>query len=298
MPIAETPQDYITRILGFLGSREPLEVLGSTARRLAELVGSRPESELRWSPSPDRWSSAAIVAHLADAEIVAAYRVRQILSSPGIEIQAFDQNKWADAMRYRDADAFAALSLFTSLRTNWLRLVTSAPDGWLDRYGMHQERGKETVRHLLRLYAGHDLNHLQQVERLLGEVDTRTPARAKAFEPHAAKPIVSKAALEPLDIRVGTIRAVEELPGSQRLMRLRVSVGAGQMRTVVAGIKQERHRPADLVGRQALFVVNVEPKAIHGERSDAMLFDIGFEDGLRPALATTEWPMPDGARAG
>jgi len=70
------------------------------------------------------------------------------------------------------------------------------------------------------------------------------------------------------------------------------------MRTVVAGIKQERHRPADLVGRQALFVVNVEPKEIHGERSDAMLFDIGFEDGLRPALAAPEWPMPDGAKAG
>src|SRR5262245_38628025 len=133
MTTTETPQQYIERIITFVGTREPLEVLGKTARRIAELVGARSEADLRWSPAPERWPAAAIVAHLADAEIVAAYRVRQILASPGVEIQAFDQNKWAEAMRYADADAFASLSLFTALRTNWLRLVTGVPDGWLDR---------------------------------------------------------------------------------------------------------------------------------------------------------------------
>ena len=297
MATTETPQQYIDRIVGNVAGREPLEVLGTTARRLAELIGGRSEEDLRWSPSPDRWSTAAIVAHLADAEVVASYRLRQILSTPGIAIQAFDQNRWADAFRYADADAFASLALFTPLRASWLRLVSGAPDGWLDRYGVHEERGHESVRHLLRLYAGHDLNHVKQIEALLAEADRRRGESAKAFAAAAHKPPVPYSHLQQLDVRVGTIRAVDDIAGSKRLMRLRVGVN-GTMRTVIAGIKQERHRPADLVGRQALFVLNVEPKEIHGQRSDAMLFDIGFEDGLRPALAQPEWPVPDGTRAG
>lgn len=117
------------------------------------------------------------------------------------------------------------------------------------------------------------------------------------FVPAPVKPIVSKKALEALDVRVGTISAVEDVPGSDKLVRLAVDFG-DHIRRIVAGIKGERPNPAELRGKQALFVVNVEPKKIRGELSEGMLFDIGYADGILPALAVPERPVPDGARAG
>jgi len=169
--MSETPQQYIERILAFVGARDPLATLRGTAPAIGELIAARTDEDLHWTTSPDRWSAAAILAHLADAEIVASYRLRMILASPGTAIQAFDQNAWAATFRYADQDAFASLALFRSLRNAWLTLLAGMDDAWLDRYGVHQERGKETVRHLLRLYAGHDLNHLQQIVRILDERD-------------------------------------------------------------------------------------------------------------------------------
>ena len=169
--MAETPQQYIERMLAFAASREPLEVLRGTAPAIGALIAGRRAEDLRWTTAPERWSATAIITHLADAEIVTSYRVRMILSTPGVEIQAFDQNAWAAAFRYGDQDAAASLAVFRVLRESWLNLVAGIDDSWLDRYGVHQERGKETVRHLLRLYAGHDLNHLQQIGRILDEGD-------------------------------------------------------------------------------------------------------------------------------
>jgi hypothetical protein len=167
----ETVQQYIERILGFVGDRDPGEILRGTAPAIGQLIAGRTREDLRWTTSPDRWPAAAILAHLADAEVVASYRVRMILASPGTAIQAFDQNAWAAAFRYADQDASESLALFRQLRNAWLSLIAGMDDAWLDRYGVHQERGKETVRHLLRLYAGHDLNHLQQIARILEERD-------------------------------------------------------------------------------------------------------------------------------
>jgi tRNA-binding protein len=295
--MAETPQQYIERIIGFVGTREPLEVLRGTASRIAGLIAMRRDEDLRWTTSPERWSISAILAHLADAEVVASYRVRMILAAPGTPIQAFDQNAWAAAFRYADQDALASLALFRSLRHAWLALMTMMDDAALDRYGVHEERGKETVRHLLRLYAGHDLNHERQIERLLQERDRERGTPAPVFERRPITPEVGTDRKQPLDVRAGTIRSVEDIPGADRLMRLVVDFGDRE-RTVIAGIKQERTVPAALVGRQALFVVNIAPRTMHGHVSEAMLFDIGFEDGLRPALAEPEWPVPNGARAG
>lgn len=115
--------------------------------------------------------------------------------------------------------------------------------------------------------------------------------------PAAVKPRVTLADLQRLDIRVGTILRVEEIEGSRSLMRLVVNFGDHQ-RTILAGIKQERPEPSDLMGRQALFVVNLEPRKMMGELSEGMLFDIGYADGVPPALAVPERAVPDGARAG
>lgn len=111
------------------------------------------------------------------------------------------------------------------------------------------------------------------------------------------KPTISFDTLEKIDIRVGTIESVEDLPGSDKLVRLTVNFG-NHKRTIVAGIKQERQNTKEVTGKQALFVVNLEPKKMMGTLSEGMLFDIGYADGLRPVLAIPESPVPNGMRAG
>jgi len=117
------------------------------------------------------------------------------------------------------------------------------------------------------------------------------------FAPAPIKPTVGIAALDALDIRVGTIESVEEIARSDKLIRLTVNFG-DHSRTILAGIKKERSNPGEIQGRQALFVVNLEPRKMAGEVSEGMLFDIGYADGVVPALAVPERPVPNGARAG
>jgi tRNA-binding protein len=117
------------------------------------------------------------------------------------------------------------------------------------------------------------------------------------FKPPPVKPLVTIGALEALDIRVGTIERVEEVARSEKLMKLTVNFG-DHSRTILAGIKKERANPREVEGRQALFVLNMEPRKMAGEVSEGMLFDIGYADGVTPALAVPERPMPNGTRAG
>jgi tRNA-binding protein len=116
------------------------------------------------------------------------------------------------------------------------------------------------------------------------------------FNPSPIKPAVAIAALEALDIRVGTIDRVEEIPRSDKLLKLRVDFG-DHSRTILAGMKKERSNPREIEGRQALFVVNLEPRTMAGEISEGMLFDIGHADGITPVLAVPERPVPNGTRA-
>ena len=117
------------------------------------------------------------------------------------------------------------------------------------------------------------------------------------FKPAAIKPNVSVVDVEKLDVRVGTIAAVEDVPKSGKLLKLLVDFG-DHTRTILAGMKTERVDPQEIRGRQALFVVNLEPKRMAGEVSEGMLFDIGFADGITPVLAVPERAVPDGVRAG
>lgn len=115
--------------------------------------------------------------------------------------------------------------------------------------------------------------------------------------PAPIKPVVSLEVFNQIDIRVGTILAVADVPNSDKLLQLRVAFGDHE-RTIVAGMKTERANPQEVVGRQALFVVNLEPRKMRGVLSEGMLFDIGYADGEPPVLAMPENPVPDGARAG
>lgn len=111
------------------------------------------------------------------------------------------------------------------------------------------------------------------------------------------KPTVSIDALQKLDIRVGTIKLVQDVKGSDKLVKLTVDFG-DQLRTILVGMKQERAEPKQVEGMQTLFVVNLEPKKIMGEVSEGMLLDIGYADGIKPVLALPEAEVPNGARAG
>ena len=115
--------------------------------------------------------------------------------------------------------------------------------------------------------------------------------------PAPIKPTISFDLLEKLDIRVGTIERVEDVPKSDKLLKLIVDFGDHQ-RQILVGMKQERDNPQEIVGQQALFVVNLEPKKMADELSEGMLFDIGYADGIAPVLATPEKPVPNGTRAG
>ena len=115
--------------------------------------------------------------------------------------------------------------------------------------------------------------------------------------PAPVKPHVAFAALDALDIRIGTILRVEEVPKSSKLVRLTVDFGDHQ-RTILAGMKQERADPKEIEGKQGLFVVNLDPRKIMGEVSEGMLFDIGHADGIIPCLAVPERAVPNGSRAG
>jgi hypothetical protein len=164
----ETPSEYTRRILAYAEGKDPLEVLKATPDRLRSIVQDTPAAALRRQPAPDRWSAAQIIAHLADSEIVASYRIRMILAHNGIDIQAFDQNEWATNLAYEAADPDESVDLFDATRVANLRLLRRVDPRLHENYGVHAERGRETVSHLIRLYAGHDLNHLGQIERIVG----------------------------------------------------------------------------------------------------------------------------------
>jgi tRNA-binding protein len=120
---------------------------------------------------------------------------------------------------------------------------------------------------------------------------------AEDFTPAPIKSVMPFSALGALDIRIGTIERVEEVPRSHKLMRLIVNFG-DHSRSILAGIRTERENPQEIEGKQALFVVNLEPRKMAGELSEGMLFDLGYADGIIPALAVPEHPVPNGTRAG
>ena len=163
----ETVQQYISRILAFSEGKDPIGILESTSERLTALVNSTPAERWDHRPTPDKWSPREVLAHLADVEIVTGWRMRSILANNGAPLQPFDQAEWAAALKYSDADIHESLATFSAVRASLLSLLTRVDGARLEHHGMHAERGKETITHLLKLYAGHDLNHLGQIEARL-----------------------------------------------------------------------------------------------------------------------------------
>lgn len=163
----ETPQQYTQRLLDHIEGKDALKVQRETAKKLAGLIRGLSRKQLTRKPAPGKWSIREILAHLADSEIVVAWRLRHILGNNGAPIQAYDQNVWADTFDYAHRDATESLEFFDVLRTRNLAMLKALPKKFWDNYGLHQERGKESITHLVRMYAGHDLNHLGQIENIV-----------------------------------------------------------------------------------------------------------------------------------
>ncbi len=162
----ETPQQYTQRMLKHVKGGNPLSLQKATPQRLARLIRGLNRKRLTTRPALGKWSIAEILAHLADAELVIGYRMRLILGCNGTPIQAFDQDAWALTLNYKGIDAKRSLETFRLLRENNLRMLKSVARSLWKNYGMHQERGKESVEHIATMMAGHDQNHLLQIERI------------------------------------------------------------------------------------------------------------------------------------
>jgi hypothetical protein len=163
----ETTEQYVKRILGYMEGKDPIKVQAATPKKLARIIRGQPASKLRKRPAPGRWSVGEILTHLADTELVIGWRLRQILASPGATIQPFDQDSWAAACQYGKRDPRKSVEQFRILREANLALLKSLTPVQWKLSGMHMERGEESIERLVRLNAGHDLNHIPQIERAL-----------------------------------------------------------------------------------------------------------------------------------
>jgi len=173
----ETAEQYIQRILGHVEGQDAIKVQRATVGKLKKLIHGLTAKQMKWRPEPAKWSIAEIVAHLADTEIAASWRMRSVIGENGVTTQPFDQDAWASVFQYQKRDVRRSLEVFRVLRENNLALLKEIPRETWNNYGMHLERGKETVTHLTRMFAGHDTNHVLQIERIVKQLKTKTKKR-------------------------------------------------------------------------------------------------------------------------
>ena len=162
----EAAERYTRALLELLGDRDPLVVQSELPDAVERAVGGMTDAQLRQPEKPGKWAVIEVVQHLADSEIVYGYRIRMILAADTPAIEGYDQDAWAQRLRYIETSLPDALAQIRILRGRTLTLLRGLrPEEW-ERAGMHSERGRESVRHLAKLLAGHDLVHLRQIARI------------------------------------------------------------------------------------------------------------------------------------
>lgn len=162
----EQGAEYIAAVLGLLGDADPMDVLRRTPDALRRACARLTEAELSRREAPGKWSIRHVLRHLVDSEIVWAWRLRLALAQDRPTLTGFDQDAWADRLGYDEADAATSRTEFAILRSSNLGLLERVSSADLQRVALHEERGEESVAHMARLYAGHDLLHLRQIDRI------------------------------------------------------------------------------------------------------------------------------------
>lgn len=164
---------YMKRLEATLDGRDPVKVQAATHRKLSKLIEGLSPRELNYRSAPDKWSIRDIIGHLADGELAHSYRYRKILAEDRPPIDPYDQNAFAERARKQKEPVRNALERFRSLRDANLKLIRSTPKADWERYGVHAERGDESFGRIVMLLAGHDINHLNQIEAIRKELKGR-----------------------------------------------------------------------------------------------------------------------------
>jgi hypothetical protein len=168
-PASSTPEEtaaYVAALLHLLGDNDPVVVLRQTPAALERFLDTIPAQIAARPEAPGKWSIRDVIQHLADSELVGGFRLRMVLAHDRPPLVGYDQDLWASRLRYRDVELRDAFEQFTALRRANVRIWQQLNSTDLDRVGIHGERGEESLEHMRRLYAGHDLLHLQQLERI------------------------------------------------------------------------------------------------------------------------------------
>ena len=168
-PASSTPSEtaaYVAALLGLLGDTDPVPILRQTPAALEQFLAPLPPEVVTKPEAPGKWAIREVVQHLADSELVGGFRLRMVMSHDRPALAGYDQDLWANRLRYQEVNLRDALEQFTTLRRANLRIWQNLSPADLGRVGVHGERGEETLEHMRRLYAGHDLLHLRQLERI------------------------------------------------------------------------------------------------------------------------------------
>ena len=166
----DPPQErakYAQAILELVGGREPLSILRETPAAAARAIEGLTRAQIRTPEAAGKWSIAQVLQHLADSDLVWGWRMRLILAQDRPPITGYDQDQWADRLHYAETDPALALDQLRVLRRSNLALLEHATPEDLKRVGVHGERGEESAGYMIGLYAGHDLLHLRQIERII-----------------------------------------------------------------------------------------------------------------------------------
>ncbi len=163
---ARQSADYVRAVLDLLGDRDPLVVLRETPEFLRGTVNALSQEHLDRPETPGKWSIRSVIRHLADTEIVWGFRVRMTLGGDRPALGGFDQDRWAESLKYSASDAQESLRVFEALRGAHVALVGRLTETEKQRKAVHAERGEESIERMIRLYAGHDLVHRRQIERI------------------------------------------------------------------------------------------------------------------------------------
>ncbi len=177
---ADQAKVYVAAVLDLLGEQDPMAVLRETPAALQRALDALSTAQIGQPEAPGKWSVGEVLQHLADSELVWGYRLRMVLAHDRPPIAGYDQDRWADRLRYRDADSNEAIARFAVLRRSNLRLLEQMSESDRRRIGVHAERGEESVEHMIRLYAGHDILHLRQLDRICATLDPHRRVDAAA----------------------------------------------------------------------------------------------------------------------